>query len=660
MPDSAYPTLFSPCTIGGLTVRNRLAHASIQTRFARDNEVTDELLNYYGARARGGTGLIVSEPLAMTSYNRDRDRLRAWDDAGLDGLRRLADTVESAGTRLLGQVQDSGRGRHSIGRNDGAVGASALPDDLSWTVPRVLSADGIRRMIDEWATASQRLQIAGFSGVEISAGHGHIFHQFLSPWANCRSDTFGGELEGRTRFLVELIHAIRARCESPFIIGVKLPAADGIDGSIDLAEARRIAQQVAATEEVDYWTWVWGAHANTLWWHLPDAHGDRHPYLDPIRELRSTGPDIPTGAIGYMTDPTECEKALTDGTADLAFLGRPLITDAAFGHKAERGDDATIRYCVSCNSCWRSIIEGGRLACDNNPRVGVANEERWSPRPAAKTHRLVVVGAGISGLEAAHTAASRGHDVTLFGAGHEVGGKTRLHAELPGGENLSSIYDYQYLAAKTAGVTFILGRVATVADVLALDPDRVLLATGSRMSVPPFLPEEYVDAGFVPNAREMAVAMLARTGRESGRAVLYDRDHTEMTYALAELLADRFDRLTVVTPRERLASDVSLINRQGIYHRLSNQGVEMLTNVDIDDLDSIENGVIRLRNVWSGALTLIDHVVSLSYSTARVPEQSLLAPLTASGVEVELIGDCRAPRSVMAATREGYDVAMAL
>ena len=342
MPDMAYPTLFSPVEIGGVRLRNRLAHASIVTRFIRNNEATDTFVNYLKTRARGGTGLIVTEPIAMTSVNRVPHRLRAWDDKGMASLARAAEAVEAHDTRLLGQVQDTGRGRHAVGRNEEAVGASSLPDDLSWTVPRVLSPADIRRMIDEWAAGSLRLKRAGFAGVEISAGHGHLFHQFLSPWSNRRQDDYGGDLDGRARLLLELIDAIRAACGRPFIIGVKLPGDDGVPGSINLVEASSIARRVAATGEIDYWTWAWGSHANSLWRHLPDAHGERHPYLDHIRKLRQVSPAIPAGAIGYITDPNECEKALTDGTADLTFLGRPLITDPAFGNKAKTGREAEI------------------------------------------------------------------------------------------------------------------------------------------------------------------------------------------------------------------------------------------------------------------------------------------------------------------------------
>lgn len=605
--------------------------------------------------------MIVTEPLAMTAYNRVSSRLRVWDDEVFDELQRCAEVVETEGARLIGQVQDSGRGRHEVGRNEGAVGASALPDDLSWTVPQVLDVGGVAQMIEDWADSSYRLQRAGFSGVEISAGHGHLFHQFLSAASNQREDEYGGDIEGRTRFLRELMAAIRSRCGSQFIIGLKLPADDGVSGGITLQEAEAINRRLSADKSnFDYWTWVWGAHANSLHMHLPDAHGDRHPYLDTIRDLRQVDSSITTGALGYITDPNECETALTDGTADLVFLGRPLITDPAFPEKARTGREAEIRYCVSCNTCWRSIIEGSGLACDNNPRVGEADEVSWVPRQSTNKQHVAVVGAGIAGLEAAYTAAARGHSVTVFGSSEEVGGKTRLHAELPGGENLSSIYDYQYLMAKKHGVKFELGTRADLSVLQSCDADMVLLASGSTPRLPAFVPDEYAEMGFVPDARQMALTMLGRSGREPGRVVLYDQDHTEMTYALAELLCERFSAVSLVTPRERLASDVSLINRQGIYRRLYGLGVDIHTCAQPENLDALEDAAVDLVNVFNGAHTRLEEVVAVCYSTSRAPDDELLGPLLAEGISTQTIGDCRAPRSVLAATREAYEVALAL
>ena len=660
MSDS-YPTLFSPVDLGGFRLRNRIVHASIVTRYVSDGLPTEKLLNYYRSRAEGGAAAIITEPLAMTAYNRIPSRLRVWDDAHFDALQQVADTVNKEGALILGQVQDSGRGRHSVGRNDGAVGASALPDDLSWTVPSVLSEGEIGGMIEDWAHACGRLKRAGFAGVEISAGHGHLFHQFLSPWSNHRDDGYGGDLEGRTRFLRELVAAIRQECPRPFIISLKLPGDDGVPGGIDLSMAGAISRRLGLLDNLfDCWTWVWGAHARSLYKHLPDAHGERHPYLGHIKVLRQAAPQIASGAIGYITDPNECETALTDGTADVVFLGRPLITDPAFPNKCREGRESEIRYCVSCNTCWRTIIDGAGLECDNNPRVGEADEDSWShPRVKVGKH-IVVVGTGVAALEAASTAARMGHRVTVLGDHDRIGGKTRLHAQLPGGENLSSIYDYLYLSATRLGVHFELGRRAELQDVLKHNPDITLLATGAGAGQPPWLEGEWATPGLVPGIREFAAQALERNDVTAGRVVIVDQDHTELTYAAAELLATRFDAVTLLTSRERIAHDVSLINRQGIYQRLHDRGVALLCNVEPYSLDPLESAELDVRNVYSGAVTTVEDVVAITHASSRVPNDGLLAPLRNAGLDVRALGDCRAPRSLLATTREAYQIAKAL
>ena len=648
-----YPALFAPFTLAGKRLKNRIVHASMTTRMGAQGRVNERHLQYYANRARGGAAMIVTEPLSMARHQNIPYKVVAYNDDDLDGLKRWAAAVETHDCRLLGQIQDPGRGRHEQGRNPEAVGASALPDDLSGTVPRPLTIDEIRRMNDDFAQSAARLKRCGFSGVEISAGHGHLFHQFLSPWSNARDDQYGGDLIGRTRLVAEMIAVIRAACGRDFIVGLKLPGDDGVPGGINPIEAAAIATLLTAGKTVDYVTLAQGSHARSLEMHVPDDHGPRAVYMPLFRQLRNAVNGLPLIALGRITDPAEADAIIASGDAELVALGRALVTDPAWPLKAAQGRAHDIRYCVSCNNCWYvGAAFHQSLACDNNPRVARADEVDYWPSPAAIKKRVVIVGAGVAGMEAAWTAAARGHDVTVFSRSRDIGGKARLRAQLPGGEAVSSIYDYQLAAAQRAGVTFVLGVTTTVSDVLARKPDSVILATGADMVAPRWLPTQARE--FITDLRTAMPGVLHLTEKQPGAAIVYDMDLSEGTYASAERLQQIFERVVIVTARDAIADETSMVTHQGINRRLSAKGIEVMLLSQPRWSDAFENGNLEIVQVYTGEKTVIRNIAFFAYSTPRAPNITLAAPLRAAGIDVTLIGDCLAPRTVMAATAEGH------
>jgi 2,4-dienoyl-CoA reductase-like NADH-dependent reductase (Old Yellow Enzyme family)/thioredoxin reductase len=655
-PHPVYPHLFSPFELGRARLKNRIVHASTSTRYAEKGQVTDALIAYHVNRARGGAAMTVTEPLGLLRRQSNGVRVDVWSPEVAPGLRRWAEAVRAEDCLLIAQVQDPGRGRHEEGRPGAPISASSLPDDLSWSIPHALSQREIADMVAEFAASARILRDAGWAGVEISAGHGHLFHQFLSPAANDRTDGYGRDLEGRTRLLRELIAAIRAACGPDFLIGVKLPAEDGVPGGVDLELSAAITARLHAAGGFDYLTYCWGAHAASLEIHLPDLHGPRTPYVEKIRALADHAPGVPVGALGLITDPNEGERIVRDGLGDLVMMARPLVTDPAWPVKSASGREAEIRYCVSCNTCWHLISTHGRLSCDNNPRVGMADEADWRPAKVARAKRVAVVGGGVAGLEAAWVAAARGHDVTLFSASDELGGKARVQTLLPGGENLSSVYDYQQLAARRAGVRFELGAAVSADDLAAFAPDEVVLATGATPSWPGFLPAEYRDAGLFPDARE-AVAVLARIGSvQPGTAVLYDQDHTAFTYALAEFMADRFEAVRLITPRERICGNDALVVRQSAYRRLAAKKVQITTLATPVADAAIEEGALTIQDLYADRRERIEDVAFLTFATPRRPDQAFLDAVRARFPDAHLIGDCYAPRFLLNATAEGHRI----
>ncbi len=652
-----FTTLFTPFTLAGKPLRNRITHASMSLFATPQGRVTDSMIQYHANRAQGGAAMTVTEPLAMMRHQAGIPRPQIWRRDDADALKRFAEAVEGRDCRLLGQIQDAGRGRHFPGRNPEAVGASALPDDLSWTVPRALPANEIRDMIAQTAESARHLQECGFSGVEISCGHGHMFHQFLSPWANRRDDEYGGDWEGRSRFVAELVAALRAACGTGFIIGLKLPGDDGVPGSIGPAEAAIIGDLVTRARNVDYVSFAGGAHARTLEMHTPDRHGPPMPYMPFIRELRHSLNGVPLMALGRITDPAEADGILARGEASLIALGRPLVADPAWPNKAATGRTWDIRYCLSCNTCWGAIIMMRvPIACVNNPRVSQPDEvDYWpAPLPEGDRRRVVVVGAGIAGMEATWVAAARGHSVTVFGASDMPGGKALLREKLPGGETVSSIYDYQTVAAERAGVTFKLGHRADAEDIIALKPDTVILATGATMIPPDWLPDSIREEGWVPDLRAAMPEVLRHSGKQDGTAVLYDMDHTEATYACAEALRERFSRVAIVTPRDTIATDVQMVTRQGILRRMAEQRIEIVPLCEPRWSDACAEGQLELVNVYTGDVQVIEEVALLTYATPRAPDNALAAALEAAGIRVIPVGDARAPQEMLFATASGH------
>jgi 2,4-dienoyl-CoA reductase-like NADH-dependent reductase (Old Yellow Enzyme family) len=648
----SFPHLFAPIELAGYRLPNRIGFAALSSRFPEPGRVSARMIDHLAARAAGGAALVITEALSAAPSAATPVRVATYEDAALPGLARLADAISAHGALAIGQLWHGGSAHHGP-RGLDAVGASAVPDGMSWTVPRVLSGAEIEGLVEDYAESAHRLQRAGFAGVEVSAAHGFLPLQFLSPVTNRREDGWGGDAARRSRFVRAILRAIRARCGAGFVVGLKLPADDGVEGSIGPEEAARLTRQIVADAAPDWLCFSQGSHGWSLHRHAPDMHDPPVPYRALWQRMRAAAGTVPIAAIGRIQDPATAEAILAAGDADLIMLARPLLADPNWPAKARSGQARAIIPCIGCNACWGEIHRGVATACSVNPHVGTPRD--GAPVvPAATPRRVTVVGGGMAGLQAAVGAAERGHRVTLLGASPAPGGAAALHARLPGCGDIAAAIAHLTARAEAAGVAMRLGFAPDAGQILATDPQAVVLATGAVMTPPP----GFTDAdGTARDIRAAAAALLADPGRRGARAVLLDLDATQATYDAAELLAERFNEVLLLTPRDGIARDTPLLVAQGIHRRLAARRVKLLP---CRTALSLAGRCLTIRHVLTEEAETIAEVDLFAYASARLPRDSLEAPLRAAGVEVRVVGDALAPRLMISAVREGQAAADAL
>jgi 2,4-dienoyl-CoA reductase-like NADH-dependent reductase (Old Yellow Enzyme family) len=642
--------LLEPITLGGLRLRNRIAHAAVTTRYAEAGRVTPRLIAYHAARARGGAALLVTEPMNLLPSQGAPHKVRAHDPANFAGLEAWATAVRAAGSQLVAQLQDPGRGRLLIGTEVEAIAPSTIADDLSGVLPRALSTDEVGQLVQGFAAAARRLRDLGFAGVEISAGHGHLIHQFLAARSNQRADRYGGDIEGRARFLTELCLALRAVCGGGFAIGVKLPGEDAMPDGIDLDTAAAITRCVQATGVVDYLTWCWGGHSRSLHLHLPvvesaeadgSAGAGRAPYAAKIAALAKHAPGIKVAALGLIRTPAEAERLLQQGLADFVQVGRPFIADADWGRHAERdlvgtsgaGTPARAvarRPCIACNHCWGRISRGEALGCTVNPALAEGREAggtmtAGSPPSTWSRRRVVVVGAGPAGVAAACAAAEHGAAVTLLGAGNRPMRRLREAAALPGGAPLTDLAEHLEMRLARAGVAYRGGATAGAADILALQPDEVVLACGAD-----------------PAPRERWRERLRPPADGADRTlVIRDETGTATAPMLAVHAAALGHRAVLHTVEAGLAVREPLVERQRWSERCATAGVE------------VRSAPSPAQTLSSGAVSSSALVVAAARPLAA-PAVGHAGPADwTAGLPLRRVGDCHGPGTLADALAAG-------
>lgn len=644
---SVFPRLFGKGTIGGLEIRNRVVMLPMSTNFANENGgVTNELIDYYAERAKGGVGLIIVES-AGVDFPVGRNgavKLRCDQVNFVPGLSKLVDAIHQYGTRAVIQIQHAGPST-SMEKTFGhqPVAPSAERDASGRIVARELSVEEIQKIVCEFVKTARYAKAAGFDGVEVHGAHSYLIARFLSPLTNRRGDEYGGSLSGRSRFLLEIVKSIREEVGPDFVILVRINGDEFTEGGLVLQDAKRIAVllEEAGVDALDISAGLKN-HAHGLRMYNPQGW---RVYL--AKEIKQ-GVKIPVIASGVIRDPQFAEDALVREEADFIGLGRGLIADPFWPAKACGGNTEKIRHCILCNvGCAGRRISGLRaIRCTVNPDVGQEGKAAGF-RDGASKKKVVVIGAGPAGLNAALEAAKRGHDVEVFEKGCKVGGLVRIGSVPFGKEIFRSYINWLRESAKELSLRIRLNEKATFEGVACLRPDAVILATGSGPLIPGNIPG--IRNANVITAHDVLAGRIAIKGKKVVVA-----GGGSVGCETADFLAQAND-VCLVEMSGGLAVDMERINRAALLERLEAKriGIKLDTR-----LEEVEPRGVKVRDKNSQYEIPADFVVLAMGVVPFLPEW--VERLRDTGAECFVVGDAQGPGQLIDAVIQGTAIGRAI
>ncbi|MGH0034001.1 MAG: FAD-dependent oxidoreductase [Myxococcota bacterium] len=660
--------LLEPARIGSMELRNRMVMSAMTTGYAGlDQLPTPRLVDFLATRARGGVGLITLEACVVDRRHREVPQsMHFASDDVVDAHRAVVEAVHEHGARLQPQIVHAGPDALSPQMEKiPSLGPSVIPSYLTGTPCRELAAEELPALLDQYARAVRRVREAGYDGIELHAAHGYmLLGSFLSSWRNKRDDDYAGRRrEGRLRLLLEVLGAIRAEVGDDFPITLRISGYERVPGGRSLDDTARIAPALVEAG-VDAFH-VSGGVIDRLTSMIVTgpAWGDAHN-LAGARAVKHAV-DVPVMTVGRIHDPRLGEAILQRGDADLIVMARPLLADPELPDKLRTGRSAQIRPCISCQNCIDSM-ERTSMNCAVNGRAG--REGELALEPTASKKRVLVVGGGPGGMEAARLAALRGHRVTLHERHRFLGGAL-LAASVVHPENAPFLAFLRRELARLP-IEVRLGSALAPEDVAGLAPDAVVVATGGRLVVPAIPGAErpgvrtgawlrrMLSGGLVgPLARFATPARLRALSRlwmPFGRRVaIVGADLAALE--LAEFLASRGRRVDVLEPGERLAPEVGLKRLTEHMDRLDRLGVAVNTGIACEEIGS---RWVRVRPQEGSPRTLdVDTVVLAGTLEA---DTAFFDAVKGEVPEAHTVGDCTGLGLVRKATEEATRVAAAL
>lgn len=645
------PHLFSPIRIGKFTVRNRILMPAHVTSLGEGGMPTAAHVAYYSERAKGGVGLIVQESgQIMPAATLGPRSIRGWDPAVIPHARRITEAVHAHGAQIVWQILHSGRQMASIWSREYLWAPSPLRSPNSREVPHEMTKADIRTAVQAYARTARHAREAGYDGVEIHSAHGYLPQQFMSPLANARTDEYGGSLENRTRFVREVIAACREALGPDLILGIRISGDEFVEGGLTIDEMDDIAPILEQTGALDYLNVSHciynGLSAATM---IPDMSWPRTAFVYLAERIKQSVKQVPVFTVGRIIDPIQAEDMLAQGRADMVGMVRALIADPEFPNKAKAGLIDEIRYCIGCNQgCVGRVHAGFSIGCLVNPVAG--REWEWSELPATEgKKRVMVVGGGPAGMEAARVAALRGHDVTLYEKEPHLGGMANLASAIPFRAEFGNLQKWLIGSLRRLEVRVVTNHAVTVADVERERPDAVVIATGS-VAPPPDIPGA--------DGRAITVEEYVTERPEVGdHVVLVDNDGHFRGSATAEWLADQGKKVEYVTKHNSVGAE--LIG-QSLLPQLDRLGKRKVDVHIMSAVAAIRGDEVVVTSLFSGEETVLKGISMVIVVDDRVANDTLYRALEGRVLELYVAGDSVAPRRALEAVQDGHRIGRAL
>jgi len=645
-----------PGQMGPLRLRNRIIMGPMGTNFGTtDGLSTERDKLYYGERAQGGAAMIITEAMVITDGARNHtNSMCLFHDRYIPGLAGIVEAIHDGGALAVGQINHRGGllKRSVLGMEP--VTASEWVNPNTGEPARAMTVGEIEGVQQAYLDSARRLYRAGYDAVEIHAANGYLFQQFFSPRVNRRTDRYGGSLENRMRFLLETVALVRSELPD-FPLLVRLSATEYVDGGYTEAEMIALCQALerAGVIAIDFSGGSNESPELSRYCIQPPSFARRflEPYARPIAQAIG----IPTIMAGRIIDPEDAEAVLAAGSADYVAVCRALVADAWWPRKAFGEISTPIRKCISCNVCFERLTLERDVACVANPMVGLEFERlemaepqlRKTPAPHGGVRkRVLVLGAGVAGIEAGRVAAALGHEVEIWEKAAQPGGQMPLALAAPDKADVAGIWSYRWQQIEQLGVPVRTGVAVTAESIRAFAPDLVVVATGAKPRPLPFpvttdVPvlhawEVLTDHERVPRGARITVIGGGMVGIETADTLIHYRGV----------------RATVIEGLPVIAKEMARNNRYDVLDRLAKGNARVLTNAPVE---SIEGGTVWAK--IDGKRQAIEAGDLIVTAIGPQPNRDVVPEVERAGVQYVLAGDCNQIGDFLSAVRDGWMLA---